>query len=102
MKCSFAVDKLTKFNKARCIVSEKDTDPVIGGEFIIILEPFDSWGEPMYYWSKKDDGTYEVEGEGYIITHDFDAAIRRHKERVSKTWGNIPVKWVEKKSTEVA
>lgn len=102
MKCSFAVDKLTKFNKARCIISEKDIDPAIGGEFIVILEPFDSWGEPMYYWSKNADGTYTVEGEGYIITHDFEEAKRKHRASVSKEWGDIPVKWVEKESVEVA
>jgi len=97
MTCSFVIDDLKKFAKARCIVSEKDTDPVIGGEFIIILEPLtSSKNSPMYYWRKLADGRYRVEGEGYIITHDFEEAVKRHKPRVSKEWANTPMEWVER------
>lgn len=94
MTGSMRIKKLSKTGNARCFVSEKDYDKKIGGYFYLLLEPLDSWGEPMFYFSKNADGTYTIEGEGYIVTNE--SQIRSHRRHVRKTWGNCPIKWVER------
>ena len=61
MKGTIRVKKLSQTGNARCFVSEKDYDKKLGGDFYLLLEPFDSWGEPMFYWSKNSDCTYTIE-----------------------------------------
>lgn len=93
MKGTIRVKKLSQTGNARCFISEKDYDKKLGGEFYLLLEPFDSWEEPMFYWSKNTDGTYTIEGEGYIV--DSESSINSHKRYVKRIWGNTPIKWVE-------
>lgn len=93
MTSEIILKNLKKTGVPRCIISEKDFDETLGGDFYMLLEPFNSWGEPMFYWRKNQDGTYCVIGEGYIVTDRDD--ISSHKRDVKSRWGYKKLKWVQ-------
>lgn len=103
MTCSFKIKK-EQFNikqKVCNFVSSADYDKVLG-KFRIIITPLDCYRNdakdeiaPTYYYKEVEDG-YIIEGEGYIITDDFDAAILRYEEQTREKWkDNPPIQWLK-------
>lgn len=107
MNCSFKIKKeqFKKDQKVCNFVSDIDYDDAfidrdnILGRFCVIITPLDCYKKgsktneiaPTYYYKETDDG-YIIEGEGYIITDDFDEAIRRYNKETKKKWkGNPPI-----------
>lgn len=82
---------IKSLNKQRCIISDEDYDAKIGGKFWFVLEPFfDCNNRPFFYYKKVDNG-YLIEGEGYICV-DEDSVNRR---RSSASSSHRKVKYIE-------
>ena len=85
MTGTMKVNRLNK--KSRCIVSEKDFDEKVGGEFWFVLEPFtDREEQPFFYYKKIDDG-YLVEGEAYICMSI--ESVNYHKNRTNEEYKSV-------------
>ena len=92
---TITMDYLRKFSKPQCIVSAVDTDPRLGGEFVLLLAPLERFGEPVYYWHERLDGTFVVEGEGYIITGDIESKISKRRRDISKKYSGKSLTWIQ-------
>lgn len=85
MKGIIKINRLNK--KSRCVVSEKDFDEKVGGDFWLVLEPFtDCEEQPFFYYKKIDDG-YLVEGEAYICTSI--ESVNYHKNRTNAEYKSV-------------
>lgn len=89
MKGTMLIKKLNK--NQRCIISDKDYDKKIGGDFWFVLEPFTDCNNQSFFYYKKVENGYLVEGEGYICTNEENAIkLRNYTNRLHKT-----IKYVE-------
>lgn len=62
--------QIKKLNRnSKCFVSESDYDERLCGQFWLVLEPFGFFDGPGFYWRRNSDGSYYVEGEGYIVNN---------------------------------
>ena len=77
MKGTMFIKKLNL--RQRCIVSQEDYDEKVGGKFWFVLDPFLNCNkEPFFYYKKVENG-YLVEGEAYICTDKNSSQKHRSK-----------------------
>ena len=85
MKGTMLIKKLNK--KQRCIIGDKDYDEKIGGDFWFVLTPLINCDDQPFFYYKKVENGYLVEGEGYICTEENSAKYIR--ARTNRLFCNI-------------
>ena len=96
MKGTICVTKLGH----RASVSRSDFDERLGGEFVLLIEPFyGNENERFYYARNCPDGRIELEGEAYILSgEDVAAKRRKYQKEAREKLSNNPIwyYWLDK------
>ena len=70
---------IKKLNKSqRCIISDEDYDECLGKFYFVLTPLFDNDNQPFFYYKKVDNG-YLVEGESYICKDEESAKLLRSR-----------------------
>jgi len=93
MKCRMPVNRL-RTNAA--YYSAKDFDEKLGGDFTVFVVPFPGNDDERFYYTRRlENGKFEIEGEGYIVTNDD--SLKRHKKEAREDLGDAHVvyRWLD-------
>ena len=85
MKGTMFLKKLNK--RQRCIVSDKDYDEKVGGEFWFVLDPFLNCEDKPFFYYKQIENGYIVEGEAYICTDEN--SVQKHRLKTNRLYRTI-------------
>ena len=95
MNGTMFIKKLNR--RLRCIVGGEDYDEKVGGKFWFVLDPFFNCdGKPFFYYKKVDNG-YLIEGEAYICTNKDQA----QKHRASTNYLHKTVQYVKNQNLTI-
>ncbi len=62
--------QMKNYRSIRGYYTVRDTDSKVGGPFTFLIEPLDGEDDIVFFYVRTlDNGMYEVEGEGYVITN---------------------------------
>ena len=85
MKGTMLIKKLNPC--LRCIVGDENYDEKVGGKFWFVLDPFFNCEEEPFFYYKKVENGYLVEGEAYICTSKEQA--EKHRARTNRSLKTI-------------
>lgn len=84
------VIKIKTLKKKAGYYQVSDYNKKVGGKFTFFIEPLQGTEDKFFYYVKElENGKYELQGEGYIVT-DSDSLKRHKREAILSLRGTTP------------